>query len=389
MRSYKIEIKPTKEQISKIDNTSNICRFIHNEMIATNELFYQMSKTIGSEKKFMGAMDFSLYINNSLSKCSNMTWIKSGNTKAVKQAMANCEKAFKMFFKKEKGYPKYKKRKDFYSVYLPKNNKTDFEVKRHRIKIPMLSWVRVKEFGYLDSKAKIKSCTITKQADRYFISFLVDEESVKINPTKTAGIGVDLGLKDLAISSNGEVFKNINKGKRVRKLEKRLKQKQKSLSRKFESLKLRKKEGGTATKQNIVKDILSVQKINLRLSNIRTEYTRSVVNTLVRTKPEYITIEDLSVKNMMKNRNLSKAIANQKWFYFRIFLIQQASKHEIEVRVVSRTFPSSKTCNCCGEVNRNLKLRDRVFKCECGYVEDRDLNASYNLRDCEKYKVAN
>ncbi|MGL4998914.1 MAG: RNA-guided endonuclease InsQ/TnpB family protein [Cetobacterium sp.] len=388
MKSYKIEINPTKEQVSKIENTSNICRFIYNEMIATNELIYDMSKTIGSEKKFMGAMSFSLYVNNTLSKCSNMTWIKSANTKAVKQAMMNCEKAFKMFFKKEKGYPKYKKKKDFYGVYLPKNNKTDFEVKRHKIKIPMLSWIRVKEFGYLSPKNNIKSCTITKKADRYFISFLVDDKKVNINTTKTSGIGVDLGIKDLAISSNGKFFKNINKGKIVKKLEKKLKHKQKNLSRKFESLKLRKKEGVPVTKRNIEKNILSVQKINLRLSNIRTEYTRSVVNTLARTKPEYITIEDLSVKNMMKNRNLSKAIANQKWYYFRLFLIAQAKKQNIEIRVVSRTFPSSKTCNCCGTINKTLKLKDRVFKCDCGYAEDRDLNASYNLRDCKKYKIA-
>lgn len=389
MKVYKVEVKLTEQQKLKVDNTSNVCRFIHNEMIATNQLLYEMSQLVGSEKKFMGANEFSLYINNTLSKYPSMIWIKTANTKAVKQAMVNCETAFKRFFKKQSGYPRFKKKSDYYGVYLPKNGEKTFEIKRHKVKIPMLSWIRLKEYGYLPKNANIKSCTITKQAERYFISFLVDEVLVKQNPAKAKGIGVDLGLKELAISSDGRFFKNINKGKRVKQLEKKLKRKQRSLSRKFESLKLRKNGGETATKQNIKKDILSVQKLNLRLSNIRTEYTRSVVNTLVRTKPEYITIEDLSVKNMMKNRNLSKAISSQKWYYFRMFLIQQSTKQNIEVRVVSRTYPSSKTCNCCGTINKNLKLKDRIFKCECGYTKDRDLNASYNLRDCEKYKIAN
>ena len=387
MRSYKIEIKPTKEQILKIENTSNVCRFIYNEMIATNELLYEMSRLIGSEKQFMGANDFSKYINNKLSKISTMTWIKTANSKAIKQAMVNCEKAFKKFFKKEAGFPKYKKKKDSYGVYLPRNNKTDFDIKRHKVKIPMLSWVRLKEKGYLPLKSEITSCTITRQTDKYFISFLVNGENKLCNSEKTDGIGVDLGIKELAFSSTGEKFKNINKTKVVKKLEKKLKRKQKSLSKKFECLKFRKKRGEIATKKNIEKNVLSVQKINYRLSNIRTEYTKKVVNTLVRTKPEYITIEDLNVKGMMKNKNLSKSIAEQKWYYFRMFLIGQSRKQNIEVRVVSRTFPSSKTCSCCGTIKKDLKLKDRIFKCSCGFEIDRDLNASINLRDCKKYKI--
>ena len=387
MKSYKIEIKPTKEQILKIENTSNVCRFIYNEMIASNELLYSMNKLIGSDNKFMGANDFSKYVNNKLSIISTMTWIKTANSKAVKQAMLNCEVAFKKFFKKQSGFPKYKKKKDFYGVYLPKNNKTDFEIKRHKLKMPMLSWVRLREKGYLPLNSEITSCTITKIADKYFVSILVKEEVKICNPKKSNGIGVDLGIKELAVSSDGKSFKNINKTKVVKKLEKKLKRKQKSLSKKFECLKLRKKRGEIATKQNIIKNILSVQKINYRLLNIRTEYTKKVVNTLVRTKPEYITIEDLNVRGMMKNKNLSKSIAEQKWYYFRLFLIGQAKKQNIEVRVVSRTFPSSKTCSCCGTIKKDLKLKDRIFKCNCGFEIDRDLNASINLRDCKKYKM--
>lgn len=112
------------------------------------------------------------------------------------------------------------------------------------------------------------------------------------------------------------------------------------------------------------------------------------MNALVRTKPEYISIEDLNVRGMMKNKHLSKAIQNQMFGYFRLFLIQQCSKYGIEVRIIDRFYPSSKTCSNCGNINKDLKLRDRIYNCECGFSMDRDLNASINIRDCNKYKIA-
>lgn len=383
MKTYKIEIKPTDEQIRLIENTSNICRFIYNEMISTNKLIYEMSRLIGSENNFMSAYDFSKYVNNILSKYPSMKWIKSANSKSVKQAMINCGKAFKKFFKKESGFPKFKKKKEFYGVYLPRNNKTDFVVKRHKVKIPMLSWVRLKEKGYLPINADITSCTITKITNRYYISFLTTENSVQQQCNKTEGIGVDLGLKEFAVCSNGMIFKNINKSSKIKKIEKRLKREQKKLSRKFESQKNKKE---YATHKNIDKNVLSVQKLYNRLSNIRTEYVKNVVNTLVRTKPKYITIEDLNISAMMKNKHLSKSIGNQKWYFFRIFLMQQAYKYGIEVRLVSRNFPSSKTCSKCGKIKKDLKLKDRIYMCSCGLIIDRDYNASLNLKNCKKYK---
>lgn len=162
MKTYRVEVKLTEEQIKTIENTSNVCRFLYNEMIATNKLIYEMSQLVGSEKYFMGAKDFDKYVNNTLCKCPSMIWIKTANSKSRKQIMVNCEKAFKKFFKKQGGFPKFKKKREFCSIYLPKNNKKDFIIERHKAKIPILSWIQLKEKGYVPKNIEITSCTITK-----------------------------------------------------------------------------------------------------------------------------------------------------------------------------------------------------------------------------------
>lgn len=196
-----------------------------------------------------------------------------------------------------------------------------------------------------------------------------------------------MGIKDLVICSNGNIFKNINKTSKVKKLEKKLKREQRALSRKLENKK-HKKGGANEKSVNIKKNIIRVQKIHLKLSNIRQEYIKYIVNSLVKLNPQFISIEDLAVKNMMKNRHLSKAIQKQLFYYFRLFLIQQSKKHNIEVRIIDRFYPSSKLCNCCGQIKSDLKLSDRIYNCDCGNVIDRDLQASINIRECKTYKIA-
>ncbi len=217
------------------------------------------------------------------------------------------------------------------------------------------------------------------------------EEKHQLNTNQ--GIGIDLGLKDFAICSNGITKKNINKTNKVKKLEKKSKKEQKQLSRKYESLKQRnksiKKEGGIATRQNIQKQKLKVQKLHQTLSNIRENYLNQIVNELVKTKPSHITIEDLNVRGMMKNRHLSKAMSKQGFNMFRVKLNNKCNEYGIELRIVDRYYPSSKTCHECGSIKNDLKLSDRVYICkECGCEIDRDLNASLNLRDVKIYKIA-
>lgn len=225
---------------------------------------------------------------------------------------------------------------------------------------------------------------------RYYVSVLVEQAETIKPQLNDFGIGIDLGIKDFAICSNGETYKNVNKSSRIRKLEKKLKREQRSLSRKYESYKkLNKNMKGEATRQNIQKQKLKVQKLYNKLYNIRTDYINKVIFELVKTKPMWITIEDLNVSGMMKNRHLSKSIAQQKFFEFRTKLLAKCNEYGIELRVVDRFYPSSKTCHNCGCIKPDLKLSDRTYHCdECGYTEDRDFNASLNLRDCQTYKIA-
>ncbi|MGU8763681.1 RNA-guided endonuclease InsQ/TnpB family protein [Clostridium perfringens] len=385
-RAYKIEINPTNEQKSKIHQTIGVSRFIYNFYIARNKEIYER------EGKFVSGMDFSKWLNNEyIPNNQEMKWIKEVSSKATKQAIMNGDKAFRDFFKKAKGFPKFKKKKNQdVKAYFPKNNKTDWTIERHRVKIPTLGWVRLKEFGYIPINSMVKSGTVSKKADRYYVSILVEERDIKISNTNNEGLGIDLGIKEFVVCSDGIKFKNINKTLTVKKIEKKLKREQRKLSRKYESLKTRNKNirEGRTTSQNIQKQIVKVQKLHQRLTNIRTDYINKTVANIVKQKPSYITIEDLNVKGMMKNKHLSKAIASQKFFEFKNKLVFKCKQNDVELRVVDRFYPSSKTCSNCGKVNKDLKLSDRIYRCNCGLAIYRDLNASINLKNAKEYKIA-
>ncbi|AWS24729.1 IS200/IS605 family element transposase accessory protein TnpB [Clostridium perfringens] len=385
-RAYKIEINPTDEQKSKIHQTIGVSRFIYNFYIARNKEIYER------EGKFVSGMDFSKWLNNEyIPNNQDKKWIKEVSSKATKQAIMNGDKAFKDFFKKAKGFPRFKKKKNQdVKAYFPKNNKTDWTLERHRVKIPTLGWVRLKEFGYIPKNSVVKSGTVSQKADRYYVSILVEETYIKISNPNNEGLGIDLGIKEFAICSNGNKFKNINKTSTVKKIEKKLKREQRKLSRKYESLKIRNKniKEGRATRQNIQKQVVKVQRLHQRLANIRTDYINKTVFSIVKQKPSYITIEDLAVSNMMKNKHLSKAIASQKFFEFKTKLMSKCKQNNIELRIVDRFYPSSKTCSNCGGIKKDLKLSDRIYKCDCGFNIDRDLNASINLKNAKKYKIA-
>ena len=228
-------------------------------------------------------------------------------------------------------------------------------VERHRIKIPTLGWVQLKEYGYIPSNVKVTSCTVSQKADRYYVSVLCEVETKSNMQINTHdGIGIDLGIKDFAVCSHHKAFENVNKTQKVKKLEKRLKRQQRKLSRSYEQNKNRKR--GEFCAKNRQKQLVKVQKLHARLANIRHEYVRSVVNQLVKTKPTYITIEDLNVKGMMKNRHLSKAVAGQNFYYFKEWLTAKCKQYGIELRQVDRFYPSSKLCSCCGHKKVQLSL---------------------------------
>ena len=382
-KALKIELKLTVAQKIKVCQTIGTERFIYNEYIKYNQEQYKLGN------KFISANDFSKYLNNIyLPNNPDKKWIKDVSSKSVKQAIIYGEQAFKRFFKGLSSFPIFKKKgKNELGAYFVKNNKTDFEFCRHKIKIPTLKFVRVKEYGYIPKNAIIKSGTITKIADKYFLSLIIEvKDVVKTENTSIKGLGIDLGIKDTVICSDGKIFKNINKTKKVKKLKKKLKREQRKMSRSIEyskSKKIKLKE-----LKNFNKKKLKVQKLFYRLNCIRDDYNNKIVDEITRAKLKYITIEDLKVSNMMKNKHLSKAIQEQNFYAIRTKLINKCKERNIELRLVDTFYPSSKTCSCCGEIKKDLKLNDRIYKCcNCGLEIDRDYNASINLEKAKIYKV--
>ena len=337
----------------------------------------------------MSSNKFRVWLNNEyLPNHPEYSWIKEAYSKAVTQAVNNGQTAFTRFFNHKSAFPRFKKKgKSNVKMYFVKNNPKDCRCERHRINIPSLGWVRIKEKGYIPTTKDgyvIRSGHVSIKADRYYVSVLIEIPDNKIVNNSNEGIGIDLGLKDFAVVSNGTSYKNINKSTKLKKLEKQLIREQRSLSRKYENL----KKGGSIQRANIQKQRLKVQKLHHRIDNIRTDYINKTIAEIVKTKPSYITIEDLNVSGMMKNKHLSKAVSSQKFYEFRTKLQAKCNENGIELRVVDKWFPSSKTCHCCGAIKKDLKLSDRTFTCDCGYIEDRDFNAALNLRDATTYEVA-
>ena len=383
LKSFKTEINPTEEQKVRIRKTIGTCRFIYNFYLAHNKELHE------SGKKFMSSSRFRVWLNNEyLPNHPEYSWIKEAYSKSVTQAVNDGQTAFTRFFDHKSAFPKFKKKgKSDVKMYFVRNNPKDCLCERHRIKIPSLGWVRIKEKGYIPTTKDgyvIKSGHVSIKADRYYVSVLVEIPDKRTANNSSKGIGIDLGLKDFAIVSNGKTYKNINKSAKLRKLEKKLIREQRSLSRKYENL----KKGGSTQKRNIQKQRLKIQKLHHRIDNIRTDYINKIIAEIVKTKPSHITIEDLNVSGMMKNRHLSKAVASQKFYEFKTKLLAKCKENGIELRTVDRWFPSSRTCHCCKNIKKDLKLSDRIFKCYCGYIEDRDFNAALNLRDATTYEVA-
>ena len=384
LKSFKTEINPTQEQKEKINKTIGTCRYVYNFYLSHNRERYEKGE------KFMTGKSFSVWLNNEyIPDNPDKAWIKEVSSKSVKKSIEDGCTAFSKFFKHQSAFPNFKKKgkSDVKMYFVKTDKKTIIPCQRHRIKIPTLGWVRLKEKGYIPTTKDgfiIRSGTVSVKAGRYYVSVLVEIPDNQPANDYSKGIGIDLGLKDFAVVSNGKRYKNINKSGKIKKLEKQLRREQRCLSRKYKNL----KKGEVTQRANIQKQKLKVQKLYHKMDNVRTDYINKTIDEIVKTKPSYITIEDLNVKGMMKNRHLSKAVASQKFHEFRTKLKRKCGDTGIELRIADRFYPSSKRCHCCGCIKKGLKLSDRIYRCACGYVEDRDFNASLNLRDAETYKVA-
>lgn len=389
MRAYKTEIHPTQAQIELIHKTFGCTRYIYNQYV------YENLENLASGKDFISAFSYSKRVNND---SNTPSWLKEIPSKAIKQALIYAERAFKDYFSKRKGKPKFKKKGINDSFYLIGTLK----VERHRIFVPVLKWVRLKEFDYIPEK--ISSVTISMKNGRYYISCLSKEEKDERITLSNEPMGIDFGLKDQFITED-KAIPSINRSLRIRKLEQRLRREQRRLSRKIEANMFEKVYYQRGTKKgqlksfrwekplsecrNIQKQKRKVAQIHERLTRIRTDYNRKALLSLVlERKPSFITIENLSVRNLMKNRHLSAAIMKAQWYQSRLYLENLCNRLGIELRVVDRFYPSSKLCSTCGFKYKDLKLNQRFWTCSnCGSKHDRDRNAAINLERCADYTV--
>ena len=389
MRAYKTEIHPTQAQIELIHKTFGCTRYIYNQYV------YENLENLASGKDFISAFSYSKRVNNDPNTPS---WLKEVPSKAIKQALIYADRAFRNYFSKRNGKPKFKKKGRNDSFYLIGTLK----VERHRIFVPVLKWVRLKEFGYIPEN--ISSVTISMKNGRYYISCLCKEEKDEQLALSNDSMGIDFGLKDQFITED-KTIPSINRSLRIKKLEQRLRREQRSLSRKVEANMVDKVYYQTGSKKgqlksfrwvkplseckNLQKQKLKVARLHERLSRIRTDYNRKALRSLVlERKPSSITIENLSVRNLVKNRHLSKVIMKAQWFQSRLYLESLCKKLGIELRVVDRFYPSSKLCSTCGFKYKELKLTERFWTCSnCGSEHDRDRNAAINLGRCQTYTV--
>lgn len=363
MRAYQTEIKPNQEQIKLINQTIGVTRYVYNLFITKNQNRHKRNLS------FMSGYDFSKWVNNRHSK--EKEWIKDVPSKAVKQAIMNADGSYRKFFKGLTGYPKYKKKSLNGSFYLIGTIKSE----RHRIFLPKLKWIRLKEYGYIPND-NIKSATISKKGNRYFVSVLVDEQIQNTYSfEKSEPIGIDLGLKETIYLSNGKKLMSLYRNRRLIKLNKSLKRQQRKLARKQKG------------SNNRYKQLLKINRLYQRINNIKKDMKRKFINIIVKANPQYITIENLNIKGMMKNKRLANALQQTGLGSVVEWLKLKSKQYNIELRQANRFYPSSQLCHCCNH-RQKMPLNKRIFKCEhCGNEIDRDLNASINLVNAKDYVI--
>ena len=388
----KIRLIPTSEQEVMFWKSAGVARWAYNYFLSEQEKVYdEYLKNNKTGQAFIKEGEVRKYINNVLKKTTH-TWLKEVSSNVMKQAIKDANKSYQDFFKgltkKPKFKSKHKSKRSFYVNYESlKRLHGGFQGEK-------LGFVKTAEpLPKLAKGMKYSNPRISYDGKYWYLSvgYEVPERKEKLTNYR---LGIDLGVKDLAICSNGKVYKNINKTKRVKFLEKKLRREQRKLSR---MINLNIKGYQTRGKKrypiwlNPVKECKNIQKqnkvihfIHKKLNDIRNNYLHQTTTEIVKTKPSHIIMESLNVKGMMKNKHLSKAIAQQKLAEFKRQIQYKCKMRGIVFVETDKWFPSSKKCSCCGNMKHNLNLSDRVYKCDnCGLVIDRDFNASINLANYE------
>ena len=370
---------PNNKQKTKLFQYANTARFAYNWTLGREQENYK------NGGKFISDGDLRKEFTQ-LKKTDEYKWLNNISNNVTKQAIKDACEAYRNFFKGYTKFPRFKSKKHSVPKFYQDNVKikfTDTHVKVEGFAISKkknkqkLNWIRLAEHGRIPTEnVKYMNPRIKYDGINWYITVGIEYADSTTLPSNE-GIGIDLGIKDLAICCDGNTYKNINKTQRVKKLEKRKRKLQRSISRKYE----KNKKGESYCKtSNIIKREKELLKLNHRLTNIRQNYLHQTTSEIVKREPSFICIEDLNVKGMMKNRHLSKAIQQQCFGEFRRQIEYKSAWNNIPVIIADRFFPSSKLCSCCGAIKKDLKLSDRVYKCECGNVIDRDYQAALNLK---------
>lgn len=379
IKSYKVMLLPNNKQNSKLFAIDGSCRFAYNWAIATEKENYN------SGGKFINQFELRKKFTK-LKQLEEFNWLYQCSNDALKQSIKDACIAFEKFFKGLSDYPQFKKRGkstpsfycdtfkiEFNSTHV-KLEKISNSIRKNRAK---LNWIKLAEENRIPINARYLNPRITFDGLHWWVSVGIEEKEKEDIQEYTEGIGIDMGVKDLLICSNGKTYKNINKSKIIKKIEKKKRRLQRSVSRKY----LKNKVGERWKKTNNIKKLkIQLLKINRRLTNIRTNHLYLCINDIVNQKPRFINIEDLNTKGMMKNHKLAKAISEVSFNKLKNILTYKCEEKGIMLRMVDRWYPSSKTCFNCGNIKENLSLKDRKYKCEaCGIEIDRDYNASINI----------
>ena len=386
IKSVKIMLNPNNKQISKLFQSAGVARFAYNWTLGKQKENYDNGGKFLSDNELR--KEFTI-----LKKQDEYKWLNEYSNNIPKQAIKDACDSYKRFFKHQSQFPKFKsKRKSRLSFYVDniqikftnthvKLEKISTSTKKNKSKF---NWIRLCEKDKIPADCKYINPRVTFDGLNWWISVGLEYEDNTHKPTNE-GIGIDLGIKDLAICSDGIVYKNINKTSKIKKLKKKKRRLQRKVSNKY----LINKKGVCYIKtSNIIKLEKQLLKLNKRLTNIRTNYLHKTTTEIINREPIFIALEDLNVKGMMKNKHLSKAIQEQSFYEFKRIVTYKALWNNIEIVDVPRFYPSSKTCSECGGYKKDLKLSDREYVCEeCGCVIDRDLNASINLAKYQQLVV--
>ena len=378
IKTIRVMLIPNNKQKTKLFQYANTARFAYNWALSREQENYK------NGGKFISNGDLRKEFTQ-LKKTDEYAWLNDISNNVTKQAIKDACEAYKRFFKGYSKYPKFKSKKHSISSFFQDNVQIKFTNSHVKVEgfasskkknKQKLNWIRLAEHGRIPTDCKYYNPRIKYDGLNWWITVGIDYKDPTTLPSNE-GIGIDLGIKDLAICSDGNTYKNINKSQKVEKLEKRKRRLQRSISRKYE----KNKKGESYCKtNNIIKSEKELLKLYHRLTNIRQNYLHQTTSEIVKREPSFICIEDLNVSGMMKNRHLSKAIQQQKFYEFRRQIEYKSAWNNIPVIIADRFFPSSKLCSCCGNIKKDLKLSDRIYKCECGNVIDRDYQAALNLK---------